>query len=199
MPYATLLALYSHLRPGLSVSAWIEEHNIDALPLDVRRMIQFGVIKSFLRRVHCYPLWLDHPDFRPPHPPRMGKLADEPHGTDMGSLTLSHPRTESPLQPSIANSSSISMQDAPAAPRPLRPSPTPSILPPLPSIGPTNGRRLRYPSSLKLLLNGAHHEEEICVRYGITKEHLEEILRDVGGVSLGSEEEGFGRVSLIYV
>lgn len=26
-------------------------------------MITFGVIKGFLRRVYCYPVWLDHPVF----------------------------------------------------------------------------------------------------------------------------------------
>ena len=43
----------------------MEENAIDGNRIDVRRMIQFGVIKGFLRRVYAYPIWLDHPSNSP--------------------------------------------------------------------------------------------------------------------------------------
>lgn len=56
-----LLRLYAKLRPGLTISEWMEENEVHHLGIDVRRLITFGVIKGFLRRSHCYPIWLDHP------------------------------------------------------------------------------------------------------------------------------------------
>jgi len=52
------------LRPALSVQDWIEKYNIDTDVIDVRRMISFGIIKGFLRRVQVFPVWLDHPGFQ---------------------------------------------------------------------------------------------------------------------------------------
>lgn len=63
MPFATLLRYYAKLRPALSVQDWIEKYNIDTDIIDVRRMISFGIIKGFLRRVQVFPVWLDHPSF----------------------------------------------------------------------------------------------------------------------------------------
>ncbi|GAA6006358.1 hypothetical protein JCM11491_004926 [Sporobolomyces phaffii] len=65
VPFPTLLKFYSQLRPGLTVSAWIDDFSLDSHPIDVRRMIQFGIIKGFLRRVYAYPIWIDHPSLCP--------------------------------------------------------------------------------------------------------------------------------------
>ncbi|GAA5951617.1 hypothetical protein JCM8115_005197 [Rhodotorula mucilaginosa] len=64
VPFATLLSYYSQLRPGYSLAEWIEALSLDSHPIDIRRMIQFGVIKGFLRRVYAYPVWLDHPNLQ---------------------------------------------------------------------------------------------------------------------------------------
>ena len=64
VPFATLLSYYSQLRPGYSLAEWIEALSLDSQPIDIRRMIQFGVIKGFLRRVYAYPVWLDHPNLQ---------------------------------------------------------------------------------------------------------------------------------------
>lgn len=53
-----LLSLYSSLRPNVTLNEWIEENEIDAIGIDVRRFVTFGVIKGFLRRVHRYPILL---------------------------------------------------------------------------------------------------------------------------------------------
>lgn len=51
-----LLRMYSLLRQGRLVSDWIEEIGSDASGIDVRRLVTFGVIKGFLRRIHRYPV-----------------------------------------------------------------------------------------------------------------------------------------------
>ena len=53
-----LLGLYSSLRPAVTINEWIEENDVEAMGIDVRRFVSFGVIKGFLRRVHRYPILL---------------------------------------------------------------------------------------------------------------------------------------------
>lgn len=71
-PWSVLLYLYSRMKPGVTVSDWMEAHGVEQLGIDVRRFTSFGVIKvsfcvdstfcrnahvdqGFLRRVHRYP------------------------------------------------------------------------------------------------------------------------------------------------
>lgn len=50
----TLIQLYSSMRQGVTLRAWVVE-NAALLPhVDVRRLVTFGVIKGFLYRVHKY-------------------------------------------------------------------------------------------------------------------------------------------------
>lgn len=53
-------------------------------------MITFGVIKGFLRRVYCYPVWLDHPVF--------GASSANPRSTD-ASFVQSRDGDESEAEP----------------------------------------------------------------------------------------------------
>lgn len=64
VPFATLFRYYAKLRPALPLEDWIEKYNIDTDVIDVRRMISFGIIKGFIRRVQIFPVWLDHPGFQ---------------------------------------------------------------------------------------------------------------------------------------
>ena len=64
IPFATLFGYYVKLQPSLSVEEWIIRHKIDTSTIDIRRMISFGIIKGFLKRVQAYPVWLDHPSFQ---------------------------------------------------------------------------------------------------------------------------------------
>lgn len=57
--YPELLRLYSLLRAGKTLHDWIEENEVDAKGIDVRRFVSFGIIQGFLRRVHRYPVFLD--------------------------------------------------------------------------------------------------------------------------------------------
>ncbi|EPQ32193.1 uncharacterized protein PFL1_00390 [Pseudozyma flocculosa PF-1] len=56
--YPELLRLYSLLRPGKNLHDWIEDNDVDAKGIDVRRFVSFGVIQGFLRRVRRYPIYL---------------------------------------------------------------------------------------------------------------------------------------------
>ena len=59
---ATILSLYSTLKPGLSVADLCLAHQTLLANIDVRRLVTFGVIKGFLKRTHKYALALDPPD-----------------------------------------------------------------------------------------------------------------------------------------
>ncbi|CCU76007.1 Nitrogen permease regulator 2 (NPR2) family [Blumeria hordei DH14] len=55
-----LSRLYTSLAPGRTLIAWLKLHRDDGLEvldhIDVRRFIQFGIIKGFLYRIHTYAL-----------------------------------------------------------------------------------------------------------------------------------------------
>ncbi|KAF9564380.1 nitrogen permease regulator 2 [Agrocybe pediades] len=76
-----LLHLYSRLKPGRTIYEWMQTYEVEALGIDVRRFISFGVIKGFLRRVHRYP----STSGQIPHltvPPGLKALLDGEHHTD---------------------------------------------------------------------------------------------------------------------
>ena len=43
-----LLHLYSRLKPGVTVYEWMQEFDVEALGIDVRRFTSFGVVKVWL-------------------------------------------------------------------------------------------------------------------------------------------------------
>jgi hypothetical protein len=58
--WPTLLRLYSKLLPGTTVHQWIEANDVLNLGIDPRRFVSFGIIKGFLRRVHRWPVRVNH-------------------------------------------------------------------------------------------------------------------------------------------
>ncbi|KAK6539293.1 Nitrogen permease regulator 2 [Orbilia ellipsospora] len=59
LDFPSILELYTSLRQGLSVAEWSLENAERLRDVDVRRFIQFGIIKGFLYRVHKYPVRID--------------------------------------------------------------------------------------------------------------------------------------------
>ncbi|ORY90531.1 nitrogen permease regulator 2-domain-containing protein [Syncephalastrum racemosum] len=51
-----IFSLFCALQYGSSIRDWIDEHQVNTLPIDVRRFISFGVIKGLIYRVHKYPI-----------------------------------------------------------------------------------------------------------------------------------------------
>lgn len=220
IPFSTLLTWYSRLRPGLSVSSWMEELALDSKPIDVRRMLQFGVIKGFLRRVHAHPVWLDHPTFKPASNQSKkkqreadGRREETPAGSERPSrrdttVKPSRRRLEPNLpspssSPRRGNSSTATPShfstpapdipvDAPAPPQTL--SSLAAHAPPDPPTPPLENPAPSYPHSLPLLLDGSHSTDEVCLRYGITWRTLEAVLRHLGGAQgeEGREREEYG-------
>jgi hypothetical protein len=215
-PFSTLLTLYSRLSPSLSLSTWMDDNNIDSLPVDVRRMIQFGIIKGFLRRVWCFPIWLNHPSLLAAHSnndsgttlnvnnERRGG-AGEGIGGGGGlrpdlNRNLSSTSTGLSSTLSAATSSLLSTNSV---------SPRFHHLASGKKIANTTTSKMKqlYPASLPLMLDGSHCTDEICIKYGIGLGHLEMVLRSIGGV--GEEEDSFqgdkekakefGQVVLLYV
>ncbi|GAA5871603.1 hypothetical protein JCM8547_007095 [Rhodosporidiobolus lusitaniae] len=220
VPFSTLLTWYSRLKPGLSVSSWMEELSLDSKPVDVRRMIQFGIIKGFLRRVGAYPVWLDHPSFRPSSKSRSKNRKDSVRERDRGvernedadgarpsrrnTVTKPSKRRLEPNLPSptssprrSASNTSLSTPapqtplDAPAPPQTL--SSQALHAPSIPETPPLESPAPTYPPSLPLLLDGTRGTDEICLRYGITFRTLEAVLRHLGGADERERDDyGFG-------
>lgn len=231
--FGTLLGLYAKLQPGLTLSTWIDQHNIDALPIDPRRMIQFGVIKGFLRRVYAYPVWLDHPSFAVPDAGRSASHSRErPRHHGLGGLA-----SDSPSNSAFTTPRPATPRDAPAAPQ-ERTAVTAaaaaledndSRLASGAGAGTDEaggaraggraggvtidaGAKQPWPKSLPLMMDGSHHTDEICLKYGIGRGTLETVLRVLGGEAVTGVAEGqedgarrgsvasYGaRVSMLYI
>ncbi|KAM0719903.1 hypothetical protein Q7P37_004038 [Cladosporium fusiforme] len=67
---ATILELYSVLKPGLAVADFFLAHQDLLANIDIRRLITFGVIKGFVRRLHKFALAVEPPapNLPPPAP-----------------------------------------------------------------------------------------------------------------------------------
>ncbi|GAA5947229.1 hypothetical protein JCM3765_001582 [Sporobolomyces pararoseus] len=245
VPFSTLLKFYSQLRPGLTVSAWIDDLSLDSLPIDVRRMIQFGVIKGFLRRVYAYPVWLEHPSLQPSSSSNNTKptaatteeekkrmalntttlkrldldALDGGGGGDRPSISranssqpkmLHSPHSETstrsapeitnrnssntnnkvpyggvqplPLTTSTVNSSRNSPAQNSRSASPFDPAGNLDSDPaPRPSGQSSSTPAPVYPNSLSLMLDGNHHTDEICLKYGIGWSTLQVVLKHLGG------------------
>lgn len=166
VPSATLLQLYSKLKPGLTVHDWhvlwhlsgslglmacellrIEQNELHKLNVDVRRMLSFGVIKGFLRRVFVYPIWLQHPSLKPDRR-RTGR--HEAGATDL----------------SRQSSASFGRLEARGKP-----------------TGATEARPA-WPTELPLMLDGSVHTDALCVKWGVSQSQLDTWLRELGGEKL---------------
>ncbi|KAH8917205.1 nitrogen permease regulator 2 [Atractiella rhizophila] len=66
--FVTLMHLLSLLTPSFSLSEWAQENSLHKYPIDIRRLVSYGVIKGFLRRVYAYPIWMGHNSFTPKSP-----------------------------------------------------------------------------------------------------------------------------------
>lgn len=198
-------------------------HSLDARPIDIRRMVQFGVIKGFLRRVYAYPIWLDHPSLassqqqspgsdirRHAEMPSLGETAFStstqqslhPHQSMSSGRPDYNRHTSSSIFSSVASSASQNdrtpmgprspsqsgHQDAPARPQVRTALMTGAVNSPrIPQAasasGVTAAGALNYPPSLPLMLDGTHHTDEICIKYGVSLRQLDVVLKSLGGAS----------------
>lgn len=203
-------------------------------------MVQFGVIKGFLRRVYGYPIWIDHPQYQPSSGPTplangseragggSGGGGDARRGERYGSASSGVPgpsslstdqsasersrgprRPEMSERPSAASVSSSALSTSTASlslsvsreqeqgrrqGQGQQRTSAGYLAPASLAMGigaPVKGTGLKalYPTSLPLMLDGAHHTDEICLRYGIGFGHLEKVLRAVGGVADDNEQQ----------
>ncbi|KAJ1657845.1 Nitrogen permease regulator 2 [Dispira simplex] len=54
--FQDIIRFYFNLKPGLTVSRWMEKTNIVSFNVDVRRFIIFGMVKGLIYRIHKYPI-----------------------------------------------------------------------------------------------------------------------------------------------
>ncbi|KAG6837286.1 hypothetical protein H0H93_011888 [Arthromyces matolae] len=120
--WAKLLWLYSRMKPGKTVSEWMNEHNVHSLGIDVRRFTSFGVIKAWLQiiwqsgklncLVHRYPVLI---------PPKPSQLAAYAHDHQVAPITAALAR-----QRGDSFSSGAPLRFPPYIPSPPNPDPNSS-------------------------------------------------------------------------
>lgn len=191
-----LLRMYSLLRQGRLVSDWIEEIGNDASGIDVRRLVTFGVIKGFLRRVHRYPVLvpadMDTTAAAEPEWPRGRKEAplsaavvERSTTTAAREATDAWNRVGGSSYPDEAGGSHDDRHvGSAAARRRQRASQTKGLLtrrtqapapPPVLSMD-----TCRVPPELPSMLDGKHCDDELCVRFGMSWSELHRILQWFG-------------------
>ena len=176
-------------------------------------MVQFGVIKGFLRRVYAFPIWLDHPNLKSKEKEKEKekvttrglKLEMTAGGGESRESRPDFSRAYSSQGPTrtATTKDSLSMDPTYSLP-PTRHNSAPdanlSTLNPLPSRASSNESKDSpnnaapiYPTSLTMMLDGTHHTDEICLKYGIGWRTLEIVLKHLGGGETGAGEgEGEG-------
>uniref|UniRef100_A0A914WVZ2 Nitrogen permease regulator 2-like protein n=1 Tax=Plectus sambesii TaxID=2011161 RepID=A0A914WVZ2_9BILA len=55
--FSDVFRLYASLRPGLTLKEWCERTNPRSLNVDERKLIQFGLVRGFLRKLAIYPIY----------------------------------------------------------------------------------------------------------------------------------------------
>lgn len=116
----------------------------------VRRMITFGVIKGFLRRAHCYPVWLDHPVFG-----ASSAMRRQP----------SDPVRRPSTNPAASNNSTEKRRGGSRDP---------------PSDGEDDEDAVYVPRSLPSSLDGKHHTDDLCLKYHMNFSTLMQALAAIG-------------------
>lgn len=168
-PFATLFQYYVKLQPGLSIENWITQNKIDTTAIDIRRLISFGIIKGFLKRIQVYPVWLDHPSF---------SEAEQAQQTAATALFKSRGRSTR-TRHEVAPAQKTSSLAAKLAPAPKERDITPKPGAKHAESGRTtiadHITRRGYPASLPTLLDGEHSADEV----GSCQSTSEWILADV--------------------
>lgn len=152
-PFATLYQYYVKLQPGLTIQDWIMRDKIDSTSIDIRRMISFGIIKGFLKRIQVFPVWLDHASFA---------NAEDAQRTAAAALLKSRGRTAGTRhEVSSAQKTSLLFGGPIQKERDITPRPGLKVA----DLGRSgqgddfNGRG--YPASLPALLDGEHSSDEV--------------------------------------
>lgn len=169
VPFASLFRYYAKLRPSLTLEEWIEKYNIDTDVIDVRRMISFGIIKGFLRRVQVFPVWLDHPGFQEAEAALSAtylKSLAQQRGRDTNTRPLSGRFGMESLTDSLESLSTArnlttatianQMQGRDTTPRPGMPEQTDTHIGAMDLL-----QKGGYPASLPALLDGEHGTDEV--------------------------------------
>jgi len=162
-----IIDLYSTLTPGLTLHDFTLAHQPQLTNIDIRRLITFGVIKGFLRRVHKYALALSPstsitPAFANPSPSKSSK----PKSNEAAVREIDKARKKAALSSGWA---------------------TPPAEPPLSllsSFGVEVGSarsaeevRTEEDERLRGFLDGRHCLDEVCVEMGIAERKVVERVR----------------------
>jgi len=91
-PFEKVFSIYAELHPGITFREFCQELDLPALNIDERAFITFGILNSFLRRIHKYPVKV----------PLMTEVAQD--NTPENSTNATHPNTPPTLALSVGAS-----------------------------------------------------------------------------------------------
>ncbi|KAG0022821.1 Nitrogen permease regulator 2 [Podila clonocystis] len=198
--FAKIFSLYCSLQYGVVLQDWIETNQIAEYNIDIRRFISFGVIKGFLYRVHKYPILDYHEPVATAATPLNSKgeptTSSNPSATSTNSASSSSAGTPvlssapTPVpNPTVQPPTTSTANGEPQPPRKLYGD----------NLAPTDQNYMTYsqhlqqlsndsgnsgasssgviiPPSLRKLLDGQHHYDELCTQFGCSVREMDQIL-----------------------
>ncbi|RHY05092.1 hypothetical protein DYB25_003336 [Aphanomyces astaci] len=163
--FATVFSLYCALQPNTPVAhVWTSYgmmmHQELLVHVDVRRLITFGLVHGFLRRIHRYPVIIDRLSSRP------------------AQMLSSSPSTMNLQAANNGNNAVMNIRKA-ATPHHGTYNDNPrTMFPYMPSGGGSNAVRTALVDRevVKKMMDGQHHTDEICCTHMIRYSDLEKVL-----------------------
>ncbi|TMW65334.1 hypothetical protein Poli38472_007976 [Pythium oligandrum] len=105
--FAKIFALYCSMQPSLRMSDFCVVYAESLANIDVRRFITFGLIHSFLRRVHRYPIMIDR---AVPQPQPTTRAYGLPSAASPPTVAMNAPPTSNGQNKRISSSSKKTSQ-----------------------------------------------------------------------------------------
>ncbi|GIZ42548.1 hypothetical protein CKM354_000581000 [Cercospora kikuchii] len=173
-----IMALYADLQPGLQLQEYCLTHKTQLANIDVRRLITFGLLKGFLRRIHKYAFSSSHP-LHLPQRPLSPVLSRRSAGTTQKSFRSGHTATTRSGDDAVREFERAWRKAALTSGWATPPSgPHPSSL--SKSQRSADQVRTEEDEKLRSFLDGEHCLDAICVEMGLSEKKVLERLRGYG-------------------
>jgi len=171
-PADTVINLYSSLTPGLPLHDFVLTHHTQLQCIDIRRLITFGIIKGFLRRIHKYALAITGTP-----------AGSQPLSTSHSSPTKGKPKSNEDAVKEFDRAWKRAALSSGWATPPLEP-PAPAAVAAAGAVVGSKGskqsdevKRSEEDDKLRQYLDGRHCLDEVCVAMRMSERKVVEGLR----------------------
>lgn len=159
-----IISLYMRLTPGLSMHDFCLTHERQLSDIDVRRLITFGVIKGFVRRIHKHALKLDQGSSTPPTQPKLSRSSSS-GGRKVGHYAARE--FDDAWKKAAVSSGWATPPSGTPAGHHLETK----------GEGESAGMKLAEDQSWRELLDGTHCLDEMCVKFRCSERKVMETLK----------------------